>query len=110
DAVILLTALLYQGEHLSTSLQRELRDLTETALSREEMGALEDFYLDLLSLARRLNWIQLGELLRRTNDVQTVSEYAHLSRVAADNLPLLYTAALFSNSADRVAAYLLQYG
>lgn len=110
DAVILLTGLLYQGEHLSAPLQRELRGMAEAAVEQKKMGDLELFYLDLLSLGKRLNWIQLCELLRRTDSTKTVGEYAHLARVAVDNLPLIYTAALFSDSADRVASYLIKYG
>lgn len=110
DAVILLSALLYQGEHLSAPLQRELRSLADTAVSQKALGELEGFYLDLLSLSQRLDWVQLCELLRRTEDTKTVGEYAQLARVAPDQVPLIYTAALFSNSADLVATYLLQYG
>ncbi len=110
DAVILLTALLGQGDHLSPPLLRELRDLATTATDRNELGDLEPVYLDLLSLAQRLDWVQLGEFLRRANDTRTVNEFAHLARVAPDQLPLIYTAALFSDSADRVASYLIQYG
>jgi hypothetical protein len=110
DALILLTGLLYQGEHLSPPLQRELRALAETAAARNDLGDLEGFYMDLLSLGRRLDWTQLGELLKRTESVRTVGEYAHLSRVAPDQLPFIYSAALLSNSADRVAYYLIRYG
>ncbi|PTY08314.1 hypothetical protein DB347_01645 [Opitutaceae bacterium EW11] len=110
DSVILLTALLYQGEHLSGQLQRELRGLAEDAVQSKKMGELEMFYIDLLSLGKRLNWIQLCELLRITDSAKTVGEYAHLARVAPDNLPLIYSAALFSDSADRVASYLIHYG
>jgi hypothetical protein len=110
DALILLAGLLYQGEHLSPTLQRELRALAETAVRRNELGELEGFYLDLLSLGRRLDWVQLCELLKRTDSVRTVGEYAHLSRVAPDQLPFIYSAALLSNSADRVASYLIRYG
>ena len=110
EAVILLTALLYQGEHLAPPLQRDLRTLAETALAQKELGELEPFYLDLLSLGKRLDWAQLGELLRRTESPKTVGEYAHLARVAPDELPLIYTAALFSGSADPVATYLIKYG
>jgi hypothetical protein len=110
DALILLTGLLYQGEHLSPPLQREVRALAEEAVRKNQLGDLEGFYLDLLSLGRRLDWTQLGELLRRTESVHTVAEYAHLSRVAPDQLPLIYTAALLSDSSDRVASYLIRYG
>ena len=110
DALILLTGLLYQGERLSPSLQRELRALAEAAVEKKQLGEFEPFLMDLLSLGRRLDWTQLCELLRRTENVKTVSEFAHLARVAPDELPLIYSAALLSDSADRVASYLIQYG
>jgi hypothetical protein len=110
DALILLTGLLYQGEHLSPTLQREVRALAETAVQRNELGDLEGFYMDLLSLGRRLDWTQLAELTKRTESVHTVEEYAHLSRVAPDQMPFIYSAALLSNSADRVASYLIRFG
>lgn len=110
DAVILLTALLYQSENLAPPLQRELRGLAERAEQNNHLGELEPFFTDLLSLGKRLNWVQLCELLRKTDSTKTVSEFAHLARVARDDLAVIYTAALFTNSADRVAAYLIQYG
>jgi len=110
DALLLLTGLLYQGQHLSPSLQRELRGLADTALRQKELGELEGFLVNLLSLGKRLDWAQLSELVRRTDSTKTVGEYAHLARVAPDQLPLFYAAALFSDSADRVAAYLIEFG
>jgi hypothetical protein len=110
DTLLLLTAALYQGDYLSSPLQREVRTLTETALDRRELGDLEPFFLDLLSLGWRLDWGQLTELLRRTQSVRTVDEYAHLARVAPAELPLVYAAALFTDSADGVSGYLIRYG
>ena len=110
DAVVLLTALLYQSENLSAPLQRQLRGLAETAHKQNQLGELETFFTDLLSLGKRLNWIQLCELMRKTDSIKTAGEFAHLARVAPDNLPIIYSAALFSDSADKVAAYLIQYG
>jgi hypothetical protein len=110
DALILLTAALYQSEHLSPSLQRELRGLAEDSAVKKQLGGLEPFFLDLLALGRRLDWTQLTELLRRTDSTRTVGEYAHLARVAPGQLALFYSAALFTDSADGVATYLLDYG
>lgn len=110
DAVILLTAYLWQTEHLSSGLQREVRALAETAVRTGQMGALEDFYLDILTLGRRLNWVQLSELLRTTGSLGTVAQFAHLTRVAPQHLPVIYTAALITKSADRVAHYLIAFG
>jgi len=110
DAVVLLSALLYQGEHFSAPLQRELRDLAETAVKDNRLGALEPVFIDLLSLGKRLDWIQLTELMRVTDSVKTAGEFAQLARATPDDLPLIYTAALLTRSADRVATYLLKYG
>ncbi len=110
DAVILLTAYLWQTEHLSSGLQREVRVLAETAVRSGHLGELEDFYLDILTLGRRLNWVQLSELLRTTGSLGTVAQFAHLARVAPEHLPVIYTAALMTKSADRVAHYLITFG
>ena len=110
DAVILLTAYLWQTEHLSSGLQREVRARAEIAVQSGQMGELEDFYLDILTLGRRLNWVQLSELLRTTGSLGTVGQFAHLARVAPEHLPVIYTAALMTKSADRVAQYLIAFG
>jgi hypothetical protein len=110
DAVILLTAYLWQTEHLSAALQREVRALAETAVASGQMGTLEDFYLDILTLGQRLNWVQLSELLRTTGSLGTVGQFAHLARIAPEHLSVIYTAALMTRSADSVAHYLITYG
>jgi hypothetical protein len=110
DAVILLTAYLWQTEHLSPTLQREVRSLAETAVQTGQMGAIEEFYLDILTLGKRLNWVQLSELLRTASNPGTVAQFAHLTRVAPEHLPVIYTAALMTKSADSVARYLIAFG
>jgi hypothetical protein len=110
DAVILLSAYLWQTEHLSAGLQREVRDLAESAVTSGHMGELEDFYLDVLTLGKRLNWVQLSELLRTAGNLGTVGQFAHLTRVAPGHLPVIYSAALLTKSADGVANYLIAYG
>ncbi|MBA4137700.1 MAG: hypothetical protein C0518_10325 [Opitutus sp.] len=110
DAVILLTAYLWQRENLPGSLQRDIRSLAETAVATNQMGALEEFYLDILTLGKRLNWVQLSELLRTASNPGTVAQFAHLTRVAPEHLPIIYTAALMTKSADSVARYLITFG
>jgi hypothetical protein len=110
DAVILLTSYLWQTEHLSPPLQREVRVLAENAVNTGQLGPLEDFYLDVLTLGKRLNWVQLSELLRTATSTSTVAQFAYLSRVAPEHLPVIYTAALMTRSADNVARYLIAFG
>ena len=110
EAVILLTTYLWQTEHLAPSLQREVREQAETAVATGQMGPLEDFYIDVLTLGKKLNWVQLSELLRTSTSTSTVAQFAHLTRVAPEHLPVIYTAALMSNSSDGVARYLITHG
>ncbi len=110
DAVILLTAYLWQSEHLAPSLQREVRALAEAAVRSGQMGPLEDFYIDILTLGKRLDWTQLSELLRTATGTGTVGQFAHLARIAPEHLPVIYTAALLTRSADGVARYLITFG
>jgi hypothetical protein len=110
DAVVLLTAYLWQTERLSAPLQREVRALAETAVATGQMGPLEDFYLDVLTLGQRLNWVQLAELLRTAGSLGTVGQFAHLARIAPEHLAVIYTAALMTRSADGVAHYLITFG
>jgi hypothetical protein len=110
DAVILLTAYLWQSEHLAPTLQREVRALAEAAVTSGHLGELENFYLDVLTLGKRLDWVQLSEFLRTSTSAGTVGQFAHLARVAPEHLPVIYTAALMTRSADGVARYLIAFG
>ncbi len=110
EAVILLTTYLWQSERLSAPLQREVRGLAENAVASGQMGPLEDFYVDILTLGKHLDWVQLSELLRTTTSIGTVTQFAHLARVAPEHLPVIYTATLMTKSADGVARYLIAYG
>lgn len=110
DAVILLAALLHQGEHFPASLQRELRARAEAATTAADLTALEPFFIDLLALGKRLDWTQLTALTALTDTTRTLTEFAQLARLAPDDLPYIYTAALWADSAGEVAAYLNTYG
>ncbi len=110
DATLLLAALLYQGEHFSLDLSQEVRARTSQALANNDLGPIEPFLLDLLSLGKRLDWIQLTEFTQLAESVETVAEFAYLSRVAAEDLAVIYAAALVADSAESVAGYLIRYG
>ncbi|MDD3180711.1 MAG: hypothetical protein PHQ04_10210 [Opitutaceae bacterium] len=110
DAVILLTACLWQEGHFPSSLQREVRGLAEDAITTGQMGGIEEFYLDILSLGKRLDWVQLSELLHTATSTGTVAQFAHLARIVPEQLPVIYTATLMSGSADAVARYLIAFG
>jgi hypothetical protein len=95
---------------MSESLAKDLRGRAEAAAAAGTLDAIEDFYYDLLSLSRRLNWVQLGEWLRTCPDAKTVGEFAQLLRAAPDTLPVLYAASLQGRVPDGVTRYALRFG
>ncbi len=115
DATILLTALLFQGSRFSDSMAKEVQSLAESAIQSKQMGKLEDFYLDMLSLGKRLDLCQLGDLLRQCAEIKTLSQIAQVAQVESEKLPIIYTAALLSRKAnglpnpEGVANYLVKF-
>jgi hypothetical protein len=109
DAVILLTALLDETGKFTIPLQHELRARVAKA-NRGDTGPLEDFFSDLLTLGLRLDWGQLGELMRITNQPGTVAGLARLANGAPGDLAQEATAAILVGSTDKVFDYLRRYG
>lgn len=104
EAVIYLTALLYEREQLAPSLGSEIRALAEKApLEEVQAQALEDVYLHLLVLARRLDWSSLGELLKVTPSTQSLRRFAEATKVGSNDLATLFAAAIWSANPDAIA-------
>lgn len=107
EALILLTALLHQGEHLPPSLARIWHDDTRSSLAAGALSStLETTLIDLLSLARRLDWRQLAALTTSVETPATWTELANLSRQGTDSFHLAAAAALAAGSTEKTLAYL----
>lgn len=104
EAMVVLTGLLYERERLSPSLAGELRELAEAAPGNPAARqSLEDFYLDLLSLSRRLDWTSLAELTRKIPSVSDVHRLTAGIRATPGNLPLVYAGSLMSGNPAGIA-------
>ena len=110
EATILLTALLYQGERFAPLLAQDLRVAAEKANETRLAGEWETICMDLLTLARRMDWMQLSELVRVLPNAKALSDFVQLTKAAPDDLPVLYTASLLTRTPDQVAGYLLRFG
>ncbi len=110
EATILLTALLYQGERFAPLLAADLRAAAEQANETRVAAEWETLCMDLLTLARRMDWMQLCELLRTVPNAKALSDFVQLTKAAPDNFPVLYTASLLTRAPDQVAGYLLRFG
>ncbi len=110
DALILLAALLQQGDHPHPTLQRQLRALADQALADQRLGALEPVCFDLLALGRRLDWIQLSTLLSLTPDTATLRGLAEQLRAHPEQTALVFTLAVANDSAAPLVTYLQTQG
>ena len=111
DATILMTALLSHSDHLAPSLASEVKKLAEAAATQPApRQALEIFYLDLLSLGKRLNWVQIAELFKICPDARTVHFFAEQAKTSPESFAVVYTAADLSAHPDQVAALVNRFG
>lgn len=110
EAAILMAGLLHQADHLSNRLREEIEHAATTANRDGNTQAIELFYLDMLSLGRRLNWVQLTALVRRLDSLAEVEAAVDLLQRAEDRGPTLYSALMFATTATRVIEYLQELG
>jgi len=112
EAVVVLLGLLAQGETLDPALLRSLRLLLERAEAGETaaLRQWEDAALGLLSLARRLDYTQLAELLRPVTTTDTLAELGAAVRRRPAGTPVLFTAVGLTGRPADVATYLAAHG
>ncbi|MBL9175904.1 MAG: hypothetical protein JNL10_20340 [Verrucomicrobiales bacterium] len=104
EAMVVLTALLYERERLSPALASGIRELAEAAPGNAAARqSLEAFYLDLLFLSRRLDWTSLSELTRKPSSPAELHSLTDALRSSPDQLPVLYAAVLMSGNPSGVA-------
>lgn len=111
DGAVILTGLLYQGDHFAPPLRETFEVLAAEAYKGDSkaLEALELRYLDLLSLGKRLDWISLVELVKKVNDLQTLSRLADAARGHEEQFAAVFAAILLSNQPKPVTEYMDQY-
>ncbi len=95
EALVLLAALLQQGEHLSPAFARVWRDEARLALAQAALGErAESLLIDLLALGRRLDWRQLTALAGGVETREAWAELGRLARAGGEPFTLVAAAAL----------------
>lgn len=111
EALVLLTALLHQGEHLAPGLARVWREEARAARERGTLGeALEGMLTDLLALGGRLDWRQLTAITAGVETREVWTELGRLSRAGGESFALVLAASLADrapNATERVLRYRL---
>jgi hypothetical protein len=110
EALVLLAALLQQGEHLSPAFARVWRDEARLALAQGALGErMETLLIDLLALGRRLDWRQLTTLAGGVETREAWADLGRLARAGGEPFTLAAAAALAdgarTGSTERVIAY-----
>jgi hypothetical protein len=108
DTALLLTALLAQGDHLSPTLTSNLRTQLRRAKEDElrSINAIEDFAIGLLTISRRLDYLQTARLLKRLQTIEETRLAADRLRKADEQLPQLFTALMLSSDTGEVLRYM----
>ncbi|TAG27427.1 MAG: hypothetical protein EAZ36_06870, partial [Verrucomicrobia bacterium] len=109
EALILLAALLQQGEHLSAPFARLWREEARAAGPRGELGVLEPMLIDLLALGRRLDWRQLTAVAATVDSRETWAELGRLAREGGAPFDLVLATSLVEGSAERVVRFRIQH-
>lgn len=111
-ASVLTAALMAESGYLSPEMTQTLSTWGEQALrgNTAAAGQLESFYLSLLSLAYRMNPVQLGVLLRHTDSLSDLDFISQWVRQRPESLHPLYSAILYQESSEPVVRYLRRYG
>ena len=122
DAVILMTALVYsQATQDKGSLRADISKAAAQVKQFENLRKIEPFYLAMMALGQRLDWVQLRELVKLTPDAQTLIDLAHVIHVEEGRvvpkgekknqaMPLIYAASLLSEKPGKVASHLMLHG
>ena len=111
DAAILTTALLLQGDDFSLPASRRIKLLAERAKDDDRLAVeqLESFYLSILGLAKRFNWVQLAVLTGNFSDLDELQLAAVLTRENSDKLPLIFSAIVLAEEPGAVFDYLARF-
>lgn len=106
EALVLLAALLQQGEHLAPGFARIWRDEARAALAAGAPGAgLEAMLVDLLALGRRLDWRQLTAVVGTVETRETWAALGRLAREGGEPFTLTLAAGLAGGSTERAVRY-----
>ncbi|MFA5257460.1 MAG: hypothetical protein WC360_04860 [Opitutales bacterium] len=108
DASILSLALLVQGDYVRPELTRQIPDMIEKALAgqRGEQDRLEDLLLAVLALDRRMDWMQMAELVHCADSPEALVGIAQRVIAAQDDFPTIYAATLLCGDFSKLDAYL----
>ncbi len=110
DAALCICAMLAEQNHFSPGLSNGIFTAASQATHGGSPQAIEEIYMDFLSLGQRLNWGQLVVFVGHVDDAETLRRLAFSMRRYQSRLPILYSAVALSSRPDEVGRYLMKFG
>jgi hypothetical protein len=112
DATILTAALLEQSDSLPEGIRQTIFPLTRDSLdgNPEALHRLESFYISILTIGRRADWLQLQTLVEASEDPEQLMFTAQALQKDPERLSTLLAAALNAESSSAVNGYLHRHG
>lgn len=109
ETAILLTALLDRTDMINDRLSEQIESFAAAANRGQGSQPIETVYLDVLSLARVLNWAQFTGLMRLVDSLESLRSMMRLAGREVGGIAPLYAAAHIAGSTAPVTAYLREY-
>jgi hypothetical protein len=109
DAVLLLTALLYEEDHLNSGFRKDLDTICSNVQNGQQTDHLESVMLRMLAIAKRMNWGQLSAFMHKIDSTQSLISLVDIASRSENALTVVYGAVWFSNSTTELADYLRLY-
>lgn len=110
EATLLALGLLIQGDRLTANFSRELRREIQSANASGDVGQLEDAFLNVLSMARALDWGQFKALFETIDSLETLRRLRYGFHRRPADIPIFYTAAIVAENPNAILDYLASYG
>lgn len=114
EVAVTTTALLMQepvfGPRATTPLREEIINLNRSVSRTNANPALEEFYLDMFALAKRLTWDQLTLFITRFDSLAALNVAVRWVQENEARLPVLFTEIAMSKRPDQVSSYLTGFG
>lgn len=102
EAAILTTAFLVDRRSFEPGLHEDVLRVCGSGRT----GEIEEFYINMLSLARRFSSAQLAGLVNYIDDIQALDIFTRALQNYPESVPILYSAAVASRNGTAVANYL----
>ncbi|MCB1125557.1 MAG: hypothetical protein KDM81_03605, partial [Verrucomicrobiae bacterium] len=109
ETAILLTALLDRTDMISDRLSEQIESYAAAANRGQGTQPIETVYLDVLTLARVLNWAQFTGFMRLVDSLESLRGLMRQAGREVSGIAPLYAAARIAGSTAPVAGYLREF-